>query len=370
MQQTRKQLPTHLETFDFPQMNPNCLERRDSTVAPQALHLMNNGMVEQLAEHFADARAAARRATTRRRRSSAVYLIALSRPPDRRGEASRRRTRWPSSTERVGDTGRSGKPDRDAAELKALTTLLSRDHELGGVPVRGLRRDGDDRDHADAAPAAASSSACPAASTGRRSPPCSAGTLLGRASADAATPTSSRGRRTFPPKAKAVIHLFMNGGPSQMDLFDPKPVLDQHHGKPYFDKIAGEVEFIKDAGALMRSPFKFAQHGQCGAWVSEAMPHLAGVVDDIAFIRSMYTTNLTHEPAIYLIQSGKMGPGRPTLGVVGGLRPGQREPEPARLRRARRPARPAGQRRRELAGRASCRRCSRARASARPARRC
>ena len=61
----------------------------------------------------------------------------------------------------------------------------------------------------------------------------------------------------------------MNGGPSQMDLFDPKPMLDKHHGKPYFDKIAGEVEYIKDAGAIMRSPFKFAQHGQCGAWVSE-----------------------------------------------------------------------------------------------------
>jgi hypothetical protein len=125
----------------------------------------------------------------------------------------------------------------------------------------------------------------------------------------------------FAPKARSVIHLFMNGGPSQMDLFDPKPALDKHHGKPYFDKIAGEVEFIKDAGALMRSPFKFARHGQCGAWVSEVMPHLATVVDDIAFIRSMYTTNLTHEPAVYIIQSGKMGPGRPVLGswVVYGL---------------------------------------------------
>jgi hypothetical protein len=125
----------------------------------------------------------------------------------------------------------------------------------------------------------------------------------------------------FPPKAKSVIHLFMNGGPSQMDLFDPKPMLAKLHGKPHFDKIAGEVEFIKDAGAIMRSPFKFARHGKCGAWVSEVMPHLAGVVDDIAFIRSMFTTNLTHEPALYLIQSGKMGPGRPVLGswVVYGL---------------------------------------------------
>ena len=125
----------------------------------------------------------------------------------------------------------------------------------------------------------------------------------------------------FDAKAKSVIHLFMNGGPSQMDLFDPKPMLDKHHGEAYLDKIAGEVEFIKDAGAIMRSPYKFARHGKCGAWVSEVMPCLAKAVDDIAFIRSMHTTNLTHEPAVYLVQSGKMGPGRPTLGswVVYGL---------------------------------------------------
>jgi hypothetical protein len=125
----------------------------------------------------------------------------------------------------------------------------------------------------------------------------------------------------FAPKAKAVIHLFMNGGPSQMDLFDPKPELDKHHGEQYFDKIAGEIENIKAAGALMRSPFKFARHGRSDMWVSDALPHIAKHADDMALIRSMHTTNLTHEPAIYLIQSGKMGPGRPTLGswVVYGL---------------------------------------------------
>jgi hypothetical protein len=125
----------------------------------------------------------------------------------------------------------------------------------------------------------------------------------------------------FAARARAVIHLFMNGGPSQMDLFDPKPALDRHHGRSYFDRIAGEVENPQSAGALMRSPFRFARHGRCGMWVSDALPHLARHVDDIALIRSMYTTNLTHEPAIYLIQSGRTGPGRPTLGswVVYGL---------------------------------------------------
>ena len=125
----------------------------------------------------------------------------------------------------------------------------------------------------------------------------------------------------FAAPARSVIHLFMNGGPSQMDLFDPKPALDAHHGESYFDKIAGEVENIGSAGALMRSPFRFSRHGESGMWFSSAIPHLARHADDLAVIRSMYTTNLTHEPALSLIQSGKMGPGRPSLGswIVYGL---------------------------------------------------
>ena len=124
-----------------------------------------------------------------------------------------------------------------------------------------------------------------------------------------------------PTRARSVIQLFMNGGPSQMDLFDPKPELDKHHGEAYFNKIAGEVENVSDAGALMRSPFKFAQHGECGMWVSDALPHIAKQVDHLALIRSLHTTNITHEPALYLIQSGHMPSGYPTLGswVVYGL---------------------------------------------------
>ncbi len=119
----------------------------------------------------------------------------------------------------------------------------------------------------------------------------------------------------FEGKAKSVIHLFQNGGPSQMDLFDPKPELDKHHGEKYADKLAGEIEFVNNAGAIMRSPFKFAKHGKCGASVSDALPHFATMVDDVTFIRSMHTTNITHEPAVYMIQSGKITPGRPTLGA-------------------------------------------------------
>ncbi|MEX2119749.1 MAG: DUF1501 domain-containing protein [Pirellulales bacterium] len=118
----------------------------------------------------------------------------------------------------------------------------------------------------------------------------------------------------FEPKAQAVIQLFMNGGPSQMDLFDPKPQLDKRHGQPYFSQIAGEVENVQDAGALLRSPFRFARHGQSGLWISDALPHLATQADELAVVRSMFTTNLTHEPALYLIHSGQMRPGHPSLG--------------------------------------------------------
>ncbi|HUG67821.1 MAG TPA: DUF1501 domain-containing protein [Pirellulaceae bacterium] len=117
------------------------------------------------------------------------------------------------------------------------------------------------------------------------------------------------------PTAKGIIHLFMNGGPSQMDLFDPKAELVKRHGEDYFQEIAGEVEFPEAAGALMKCPFKFAQHGASGMWVSDVMPHFAAQVDKVAMIRSMYTTNLTHEPALYKIHSGSEFIGRPALGA-------------------------------------------------------
>lgn len=117
------------------------------------------------------------------------------------------------------------------------------------------------------------------------------------------------------PKAKSVIHLFMNGGPSQMDLFDPKSELTKRHGEDYFDTIAGEVESPQAAGALMKSPFQFAQYGQSGMWVSDVMPHFAQHVDKVSLIKSMYSTNLTHEPALYKMHSGSEFNGRPTMGA-------------------------------------------------------
>ena len=125
----------------------------------------------------------------------------------------------------------------------------------------------------------------------------------------------------FEPKAKAVIQLLMPGGPSQVDLFDPKPLLEKYAGQPPGRDLANDVLFADEAGGLMPSPFTFAKHGQSGMEISEIMPHLAKHVDDIALIRSMFTTNFTHGPATFLMLGGSVFPGRPTTGawVVYGL---------------------------------------------------
>lgn len=123
------------------------------------------------------------------------------------------------------------------------------------------------------------------------------------------------------PKAKAVIQLFMQGGPSQVDLFDPKTKLDEMHGKSIFGDIAADVSSPEAAGGLLKSPFKFERRGESGMWVSELLPHLAKEADEITVIRSMYNTHPNHEPALFKIQSGQLLPGLPSLGswVVYGL---------------------------------------------------
>jgi hypothetical protein len=117
-----------------------------------------------------------------------------------------------------------------------------------------------------------------------------------------------------PAKAKAVIQLFMNGGPSQVDTFDPKPALDRHHGKSVYQELAADVSSPQSAGGLMRSPFKFERHGKSGLWISDALPNLTRHADEIAVIRSMFNSHPNHEPALYKIHSGQLLPGLPALG--------------------------------------------------------
>jgi Protein of unknown function (DUF1501) len=119
----------------------------------------------------------------------------------------------------------------------------------------------------------------------------------------------------FTPKAKAVIFLFMVGGPSQMETFDPKPTLDSLDGKqlpPSFGEI--KSQFIKPGTPLMGSAWKFKKYGQSGIEVSELLPHTATCVDDIAVIRSCYTESFVHAPAMYQMMSGRLLPAHPSLG--------------------------------------------------------
>jgi hypothetical protein len=141
--------------------------------------------------------------------------------------------------------------------------------------------------------------------------------LLAEQTAQAAT--NGKTGTHHPAKAKSVIFLFMDGGPSQMDTFDPKPRLDQDHGKPIPFKTPTTVFNISDK--VLRSPFTFKQYGQSGAPVSELFPHVATCVDDLTIIRSMVADHSEHTAANYFMHSGNQFQGRPSMGgwVVYGL---------------------------------------------------
>jgi uncharacterized protein (DUF1501 family) len=123
----------------------------------------------------------------------------------------------------------------------------------------------------------------------------------------------------FAPKAKRVIYLFMSGAPSQIDLFDYKPKMSEYYDKDLPESIrlgqrlttmtSGQTRF-----PIVPSIYKFKQHGQSGAWISELLPHLSGVVDDLAIIKTAYTEAINHDPAITYIQTGFQLPGKASLG--------------------------------------------------------
>ena len=114
----------------------------------------------------------------------------------------------------------------------------------------------------------------------------------------------------FPGRAKHVIHLFMNGGPSQVDTFDPKPALTRYAGKP----IPLELKTERRTGAALASPFKFQKYGQSGIEVSDLFPHVAQSIDDLCVIRSMHADVPNHEPSLMLMNCGEARQIRPSMG--------------------------------------------------------
>ena len=123
----------------------------------------------------------------------------------------------------------------------------------------------------------------------------------------------------FAPKAKAIIYLHMNGGPSQIDLWDHKPKLNEHFQQELPESIRNGQRITTMTSGQANLPvapskFKFAQHGHCGTWVSELLPYTAQHVDDIALIKSVHTNAINHDPACTFVMSGSEVPGKPSLG--------------------------------------------------------
>lgn len=128
---------------------------------------------------------------------------------------------------------------------------------------------------------------------------------------------SRQGAAAFPAKAKACIYIYLEGGPSQMDLFDPKPMLNERDGQPLPDSFTENVQFAflqKETATVMGSPRRFTPAGQCGMELSDLLPHLATCADDIALIRSMHTDQFNHVPAQLLMNTGSELAGRPSVG--------------------------------------------------------
>src|SRR5579883_2357068 len=120
------------------------------------------------------------------------------------------------------------------------------------------------------------------------------------------------GELDFPQRVKRVIFLFMNGGCSTIDSFDPKPALEKYDGQPL---PGGTIKTERRTGELMKSPFKFKKYGQCGMDISELWPHLGEVADDICWIRSVYTEIPNHEPSCLMLNTGANQAGRPSMGA-------------------------------------------------------
>lgn len=134
---------------------------------------------------------------------------------------------------------------------------------------------------------------------------------LGLASAFPTTSSSQIVSPHFAPTAKRVIQLFMNGGPFQADLFDPKPLLKKYEGQR---PEGAQLRTERKTGGVLPSPFRFARHGDSGLEVSELLPHFSNSVDDVCIIRSMHSNNPNHNPALFLMNNGTIAPTAPSMG--------------------------------------------------------
>ena len=196
---------------------------------------------------------------------------------------------------------------------------------------------------------------------GRRRPRCSRPPLAARARGRGRLARARNGphapvRAHFPAKARSVIYLFMHGGPSHLETFDPKPDLQRLAGEPLPASFGAVATRRKVAhNPLLATRRTFRKCGQSGIEISDFLPHLRDCADDLAVIRSCWADSVNHPQAVYEMNTGSILMGKPSLGSLGQLRPGNREPGPARVPRLARPRRRHQGRPARLWRRVSCR---------------
>ena len=293
--------------FDYPSPISTIGRRGSSTVPSQALIMMNNEFVNQQAKIWAE-RVVAERADADGR-IQRMFLAAFGRPADRSEVEETSSFLGEQRALHIGanDVG-AGKDD--VRPWTDLAHVLMNSTEF--IFVRRLSMHRIDLSK-------------PGVS--RREMLCRTangfgGLALAAMLADTASSATGGGRSAdpmmpraphFEPKAKSVIFLFMDGGPSQMDTFDPKPLLAKENGNPI--KMDTPTTVFNISNLVLDSPFEFKKHGQCGADVSELFPHVATCVDDMAIIRSMVTNHSEHTAGNYFMHSGSGFQGRPSMGA-------------------------------------------------------
>ena len=273
-----------LSAFDQPDAITSCPVRPVSTHALQALSLFNSGFMQEVSQAFAARLEKACAQGSRTARSMTAWRLALSR---RRG---RRRRGWQRSS------SRPAARCRISAWRCSIETSSSMSHKCHIRSPAVTRRD-----------------VLVRAAHGFGS--LALGVAAARAArAERPNPLAAKAPH-FAAKAKSVIFLFMVGGPSQVDTFDPKPALEKYNGQPLpasYGKIVSQ--FTKGDTPLLRSPWNFKKYGQCGRDVSTLFPHIAQCVDDLCFVRSFYTDSTVHAPAMYQVNTGRILMGYPSMG--------------------------------------------------------
>ena len=275
-----------MDTFDAPALQSSCSRRESSTHAPQALELLNGQLSNDLARSFASRLREESGATCRKRRGP---RLPAGPGPSTHGRGTRLVARVPPRPAAGGFRPRPLQPQRVPLCLVKLTL---------------------DRSRTAARPARAGSS------SGTHSPV--SAVWRWRRSCTTSSFARDRPRRSlakpvhFPAKARSVIFLFMAGGPSHLETFDPKPLLNKLEGQRR-PKEFGEAKYqlIQSNAKLLGTRRTFKKHGQSGIEVSDLFPHIASCIDDIAVIRSCHGDMVVHSAAQYELFTGRVVPGFP-----------------------------------------------------------